>query len=268
MNPWIGRFSVKGVKADSKDDFMICKLKARLNLHGILNVESGYYVEEQEVEEPIPEAPKEGEKKDGDAMDVDAKDDAEKPKIRKVKKQVRKGDLPLSAGTSAMDKDSINIAMEKENQMFMEDKLVQDTEHQKNELESFIYELKEKIIGIYAEFCNDDEKAKVNAKLETIEDWLYDEGDDTTKAVYVSKIEEIRSVAGPIIQRYNDKIEEERQAVMKKQQDAAMAKQAELERQKRVAEEKRKSEAPPKAEDEEMKDIDTVRPDDVEEPSA
>lgn len=58
---WIGRFSVKGVKADPKDDFMICKLKARLNLHGILNVESGYYVEDQEIEEPVPE-PKEGEK--------------------------------------------------------------------------------------------------------------------------------------------------------------------------------------------------------------
>lgn len=63
-NPWIGRFSVKGVKADGKDDFMICKLKARLNLHGVLNVEQGYYVEEQEVEEPVAE-PKE-EKKDSD----------------------------------------------------------------------------------------------------------------------------------------------------------------------------------------------------------
>jgi heat shock protein 4 len=105
MNPWIGRFSVKGVKADAKDDFMICKLKARLNLHGILNVESGYYVEEQEVEEPIPEPAKEGEKKDGDAMEIDSKDadKDEKPKMRKVKKQARKGDLPLSAGTASLD---------------------------------------------------------------------------------------------------------------------------------------------------------------------
>lgn len=63
LNPWIGRFSVKGVKADANDDFMICKLKARLNLHGILNVESGYYVEDVEVEEPVPE---EGETKDGE----------------------------------------------------------------------------------------------------------------------------------------------------------------------------------------------------------
>jgi heat shock protein 4 len=63
ISPWVGRFSVKGVKADANDDFMICKLKARLNLHGILNLESGYYVEDMEVEEPVNE---EGEKKDGD----------------------------------------------------------------------------------------------------------------------------------------------------------------------------------------------------------
>ena len=73
MNPWIGRFSVKGVKADSKDDFMICKLKARLNLHGILNVESGYYVEDIEVEEPIPEE-KEVDKKEADKKEADKKD--------------------------------------------------------------------------------------------------------------------------------------------------------------------------------------------------
>ncbi len=64
-NPWIGRFSVKGVKADSKGDFMICKLKARLHENGILNVDHGYYVEDVEIEEPIPED-KEGDKKDAD----------------------------------------------------------------------------------------------------------------------------------------------------------------------------------------------------------
>ena len=65
-NPWIGRFSVKGVKADGADDFMICKLKARVNIHGILNVETGYYVEDQEVEEEV----KEGEGEDKKDPDV------------------------------------------------------------------------------------------------------------------------------------------------------------------------------------------------------
>ena len=66
---FIGRFSVKGVKAtDGPDEFMICKLKARVNIHGILNVESGYYVEDQEIEEEIKEDS--GDKKDPDVSDL------------------------------------------------------------------------------------------------------------------------------------------------------------------------------------------------------
>ena len=234
MDPWIGRFSVKGVKADSKDDFMICKLKARLNLHGILNVESGYYVEDVEVEEPIPEE-KEGEKKDGDvrsyfnsdllpemlpnagsfafepveeitvstsrgkretfrqetrtghkrtasghislthlmnqAMETDPPNGTaeQKPKTRKVKKQVRKGDLPLVAGTSSLDQATKDAAADRESSMFMEDKLVADTEDKKNELESYIYELRGKIDEQYSEFASDEEKEKLKAKLEQTE---------------------------------------------------------------------------------------------------
>lgn len=231
-NPWIGRFSVKGVKADSKDDFMICKLKARLTQNGVLNVESGYYVEDVEVEEPIPEE-KEGEKRDGDvssnlhsnlssqfssnshsseneeeltvsgppskfksllkdvyagckrsfsgrasltqssrqAMETDAPNGTAepKPKTRKIKKQVRKGELPLSAGTASLDQATKDAAAEKENSMFMEDKLVADTEDKKNELESYIYELRGKIDGQYAEFANEEEKAKLKEKLEQTE---------------------------------------------------------------------------------------------------
>lgn len=224
MNPWIGRFSVKGVQADTKDDFMICKLKARLNLHGILNVEQGYYVEEQEIEEPIPEA------KDGDvstapslhfafvsteeeeaatmmtaaqpqklrlggdervakrlkteplltnpqqqAMDTDkANGEATAPKTRKVKKQVRKGDLPLSAGTASLDQQQKDLLLEQEGQMISEDKLVAETEDRKNELESEIYSMRGKIdepytSNGYADFASDDEKAKVRAKCDELE---------------------------------------------------------------------------------------------------
>jgi len=202
VNPWIGRFSVKGVKADSKDDFMICKLKARLNLHGILNVEQGYYVEDMEVEEPIPEE-KDAEKKDPDvsleippplvpvqsscengraakrprlghtlltpslkAMDTDT---TEKPKTRKVKKQVRKGDLPIVSGTSSLDEAAKQAAAEQESAMIMEDKLVADTEEKKNELETYIYEMRNKIDDQYSEFASEDEKTKLRAKLETVE---------------------------------------------------------------------------------------------------
>ncbi|KAM7190610.1 putative heat shock protein Hsp88 [Rhypophila sp. PSN 637] len=162
--PFIGRFSVKGVKATGgPEDFMICKLKARVNIHGVLNVESGYYVEDQEIEEEI----KDDEKKDSDAMDTDNKD--EKPKTRKVKKQVRKGELPIVSATHSLDPNAKNLATEEEASMAMEDKLVADTEEKKNELETFIYELRNKLDDQYAELASDDEKTKIRSKLEATE---------------------------------------------------------------------------------------------------
>ena len=236
ISPWIGRFSVKGVKAGGgQEDFMICKLKARVNIHGVLNVESGYYVEDQEVEEPVEEEKKEGDKKDPDvstfassyrdphstfqnkassssasvgedqpspfkrprideqslrdatspplpplrpdntiltsdtkAMDTDANKE-EKPKTRKVKKQVRKGELPIVSGTHSLDESAKNAATEKEAAMVMEDKLVADTEEKKNELETYIYELRNKLDDQYAEFASDEEKEKIRAKLDASE---------------------------------------------------------------------------------------------------
>lgn len=230
---FIGRFSVKGVKAgEGPEDFMICKLKARVNIHGVLNVESGYYVEDQEVEEEIKEEP--NEKKDGDvsilmhpgsnpssaaselagagasedtvqrdskrrktetppsgesegsmagveeeprvelttessqkAMDTDNKE--EKPKTRKVKKQVRKGELPIVSATQSLDPSVKNAVTEKEAAMAMEDKLVADTEEKKNELETYIYDLRNKLDDQYAEFASEEEKEKIREKLTATE---------------------------------------------------------------------------------------------------
>ncbi|KAF4455696.1 heat shock 70kDa 4, partial [Fusarium albosuccineum] len=321
-NPWIGRFSVKNVKADGKDDFMICKLKARVNIHGVLNVETGYYVEDQEVEEEIKD--EEGDKKDPDvsllepvtalnvsasshdpaspsssvlvgddggahpakrqrleededdpgesrpprsatvvpelspephsltrasfkAMDTDKKDDAPK-KTRKVKKQVRKGDLPISTGSASLDDAAKAALHEKEAAMLMEDKLVADTEEKKNELEAYIYDLRAKLDEQYSEFASEEEKDAIKAKLEATEDWLYDEGDDTTKGVYISKIDEIRAMAGPIVQRHFEKVEAERRAVQERVEAERAAKKAE--------EDARKAEAEKANGDQEMKDAD------------
>ncbi|KAK0718197.1 heat shock protein 70 family [Lasiosphaeria miniovina] len=320
---FIGRFSVKGVKASgSPEDFMICKLKARVNIHGVLNVESGYYVEDQEVEEEIKEDS--GEKKDPDvstfiapdkppaimdfvgssveetpgnaskrrrvdagasdvslgqasvsiprteltsdkAMDTDAKDDS-KPKTRKVKKQVRKGELPIVSATQSLDSSNKNAAAEKEASMVMEDKLVADTEEKKNELETYIYDLRNKLDDQYSEFASDEEKTKIGAKLDATEEWLYDEGDDATKAVYIAKMDEIKALAGPVVQRHFEKVEADRQALQarldaekaaKKAAEEAARKAAEPEKAPQEAakdEDMTDAEAPPKAEVEETID--------------
>ena len=97
-------------------------------------------------------------------MDTD-----EKPKTRKVKKQVRKGELPVSAGTASLDQATKEKLSELESSMIMEDKLVADTEEKKNELETYIYEMRNKIDDQYAEFASDAEKTKLKEKLEASE---------------------------------------------------------------------------------------------------
>ena len=93
-------------------------------------------------------------------------------------------------------------------------------------------------------------------------------------------MDEIRFVAGPIVARYLDKIEEERQAVLKAQEEKAAKKRAELEAKKKAEEEAKKAaelkkdkesekaNPPPTAngtsqEDAEMKDADDVKTDGV-----
>lgn len=75
-------------------------------------------------------------------------------------------------------------------------------------------------------------------------------------------MDEIRAVAGPIVQRYFDKFEEERAAAAAAEAELA-AKRAAAEEAKKAAEKDGKAENGTK--DEEMTDAETVKPDEVDE---
>lgn len=89
-------------------------------------------------------------------------------------------------------------------------------------------------------------------------------------------MDEIRFVAGPIVGRYLDKVEEERQAVLKVEEEKAAKKRAELEAKKKAEEDAKKAAEPvKKAEsangangtetgDAEMKDAEVLHADGVE----
>jgi len=100
------------------------------------------------------------------------------------------------------------------------------------------------------------------------QDWLYDEGEDASKAQYIAKMDEIKFSAGPVVQRYNDKLQEEREARLKVEEEAAAKKRAEADAKKKAEEEAKKTAEPAKTGDIDMKDADTTKPDSVEEPGA
>lgn len=53
--------------------------------------------------------------------------------------------------------------------MVMEDKLVADTEEKKNELETYIYDLRAKLDDQYSELASEEEKSTIKQKLEAVE---------------------------------------------------------------------------------------------------
>jgi heat shock protein 4 len=103
-------------------------------------------------------------------METEAANGEEKPKkTRKVKKQIKKGDLTILSVTASIDEATKQQWAERELQMFMEDKLVADTEDKKNALEEYIYENRGKIDDLYAPFASEEEKSKVKKALEAAE---------------------------------------------------------------------------------------------------
>lgn len=81
-----------------------------------------------------------------------------------------------------------------ETSMVRQDKLVKETEETKNELESSIYSLRSKIGGVYANVVKDQEKKYITKFLDDTENWLYDEGEDTTIENYNAKYDKIKDI--------------------------------------------------------------------------
>lgn len=188
-NPWIGTFAVKDVKSIPEGELSTIKIKARLNLHGIVSVESAHIAEEIITEEEVPNP-----------------DNAEET-IKKTKKTIKKHDLPVVSFTASLDSNILGQLKESENEMYASDKLVLDTEHAKNALEEYVYDTRSKLSGAYADFIDIAIKDSYIQTLNDTENWLYEEGEDTTKSVYLSKLEELSKVGGPVIQRYRESSE-------------------------------------------------------------
>ncbi len=116
VKPWLGSVSIKGVKPTASGDHAIVKVKARINLHGVLNFESAYVVEEVEKDVPVAADPAEAANKDA-------------PRPTEKKKVLQKTyDLTVVAGMNAKDQSLLAAMKEKEGQLYAADKLVVDTE--------------------------------------------------------------------------------------------------------------------------------------------
>ncbi|KAK7261836.1 hypothetical protein RIF29_28158 [Crotalaria pallida] len=233
----IGPFqSTKGEKAK-------VKVRVRLNLHGIIYVESATLMEEEEIEVPVTKEPaRENNKMETDEAppadavapptsydnDVNMQDDkattdapaaengipdtGDKPvqmdtdtKVEAPKKKVKKTNIPVAELVyGAMEPVDVQKAVEKEFEMALQDRVMEETKDRKNAVEAYVYDMRNKLNDKYQEFVTAPEREEFIAKLQEVEDWLYEDGEDETKGVYVAKLEELKKQGDPIEERYRE----------------------------------------------------------------
>eukprot|EP00262_Sarcandra_glabra_P020686 TRINITY_DN837_c0_g1_i2.p1 TRINITY_DN837_c0_g1~~TRINITY_DN837_c0_g1_i2.p1 ORF type:complete len:856 (+),score=226.44 TRINITY_DN837_c0_g1_i2:70-2637(+) len=238
----IGPFqSVKGEHAK-------VKLRVRLNLHGVVFIESATLLEEEEVVVPVltgKEPTKEATEMDTDAVtnngasaatsetDVNMHDtkvttdasgsevengvpeSGDKPmqmetdaKVEVQKKKVKKTNVPVVEFVyGGMLSTDVEKALEKEFEMALQDRVMEETKERKNAVEAYVYDMRNKLHDKYHDFVTDTEREELSAKLQEVEDWLYEDGEDETKGVYIAKLEELKKQGDPIEERYKESLE-------------------------------------------------------------
>ncbi|KAF5741688.1 hypothetical protein HS088_TW10G00692 [Tripterygium wilfordii] len=217
------------------------KVKVRLNLHGIVSIESATLLEEEEVELQVSkEQSKESTSMNTDEASTntapassnetdvnmqDAKGPADIPgaengvpesgdkpaqmetdtKVEAPKKKVKKTNIPVSEFIyGAMVPADVQKAVEKEFEMALQDRVMEETKDKKNAVEAYVYDMRNKLGDKYEEFVTDSLRQEFTAKLQEVEDWLYEEGEDETKGVYTAKLEELKKQGDPIEERYKE----------------------------------------------------------------
>jgi heat shock 70kDa protein 4 len=179
----ISTFTIQAPDGEEKK----VRVNVKQDIHGIISLSSAQMVEEVEEEEAAPPA--------------EAKEGEEAPKEpEEKKKKVKRTNLDFTMSRPIeWSKEEIQRANEQEVSMANTDRVVRETADMRNELESYIYDMRDKIISDsqLAPYITEDEKAKFNTKQEEIENWLYEDGFDATKSVYAEKLAELKTLGGP-----------------------------------------------------------------------
>lgn len=235
----IGSFTIQNVFPQSDGDSSKVKVKVRVNIHGIFSVASASVIEKQNLEGDHSDAPMETDtsfknenKDDMDKMQVDQEEGSHqkchaehtpeeeidhtgaKTKLAPSDKQdrlnqnIKKGkvksiDLPIQSSLCRqLGQDLLNSYIENEGKMIMQDKLEKERNDAKNAVEEYVYDFRDKLGTVYEKFITPEDMNKLSAILEDTENWLYEEGEDQPKQVYVDKLQELKKYGQPIQMRY------------------------------------------------------------------
>lgn len=192
------------------------KVKVVLNLNGVVAVDSVHAIEEEVLEAEKEEA-QNAEATNGDqpAAEVQAAAaEGEEGAAAKKKTKIKKIPVPFSSETGELSKEEIQKLYEIECEMALQARIQEETADARNAVESYVYSLRNRLSDSLSKFILPDKRDALVSMLDAAEDWLYGDGEDQTKSVYVAKLEELHSHGQPVEKRAQE--EELRPAAMAK----------------------------------------------------
>ncbi len=195
------------------------RLTLTYSLHGVLVLSQAQLMEEVLVP-PTAEAPKangeaaaaaagaaagaaEEEKKEEEGAEAAAKPAAEAAKPA-AKRKFKTHSLAVATTAPGLSKAEKNAFVEVEAQMEQQDRIIRETADMRNALESYLYDMKAKLGDSLKAYIPEAEAAALVARLEEVENWLYDEGFDSTKSVYSAKLGELKAASDPVERRQEE----------------------------------------------------------------
>ncbi|KAE8887023.1 Heat shock protein 14 [Phytophthora fragariae] len=197
----IGKFTVSGMPAqEAGAEIPKIRVNVQQDMNGLFSIASSQLMQEIKEEEKPAEA--EGdEKKEGEEKKEDKPVEPKKMRFRKI-------ELTVQAQVGGLSGADVSTATEQELKMAQQDRVIEETFNKRNELESFVYEMRNQITDKLAGFITSEEKSNLEAKLMETEDWLYtDEGFDSTKSVYQQKLDDLRKLSAPVEFRLTESTE-------------------------------------------------------------
>ncbi|XP_064595263.1 hypoxia up-regulated protein 1-like isoform X2 [Liolophura sinensis] len=147
-------------------------------------------------------------KKDGEDNGKDKKDEKEEEKPKKPKVVVIKDEL--KAKTKILDlpepsEDSVKESKSRLAELRKNDQEKLLLQKAKNELESFIFETRDKLYTDEYEKCSvEEERESLRSQLIEAEDWQYEQEDSAGKDVFIDKLKELKAAAKDLFTRVKE----------------------------------------------------------------
>ena len=217
----IAKFTISGMPtAGTGGEVPRVRVFLTQDSNGLLRAQSALYMEEK-IEKADEDVAMKDESKEGEAQ-ADKKEAAEgeaakkeedeqkktggegeKEEPKKKKKKFKRVNLKVDAVYTGMPARHIIVAQQsREANMAQVDRIIRETHDARNDLETFVYDFRDKLDRQLSQFAADEEKQNINDRLAKEEDWLYtEEADDAKKKIFVSKLDDLKALTKPIEQR-------------------------------------------------------------------